>query len=91
MVLNALDHFLVMESSHSFEVFLLDRCFKLQHLLPLVSVAEQTEAMQGHSLAQKYFAFYEELRCEGVCVHEIGQLFDEIVREIIDGIVEPQR
>jgi hypothetical protein len=91
MVLNALDHFFLMERSHSLEVLLLDSCFKLQHPLPLVSVAEQTEAMQEHPLAQEYFAFDEELRRERICMHEIGQLFDEIVRDIIDGIVQPER
>jgi len=59
---NSLDRLLIFERPHSLEVFFLDGRSKLKHLLPLVSVAEETKAMEGHTFTEKDLAFDEELR-----------------------------
>ena len=58
---NPLDRLLIFERSHSLEVFILDGHSKLKHPLPPVSVAEETEAMEGHAVTEKDLAFDEEL------------------------------
>lgn len=60
-------------------VLCVDRGFEVQHAVPLVSVAEERESMDGSGIAEEVFGLYDEFVVLRVGLHEVGQFLDALV------------